>query len=80
MAIPPSVHFVPSNWKLIATYSWEQPCLAALRETDECLKSVRIQEALAAIEQRQLSPADDDEECELASAESGLRKLLSARL
>lgn len=62
--------------KIVAMYSWEEPCLAALRETDKSVRSVRIYDALAAIEQRRLSPTGEDEESELASAESGLRKLM----
>lgn len=51
-----------------------------LDEAQNGKEAVDLALANRPIEQRQLSPADDDEECELASAESGLRKLLSARL
>ena len=38
------------------TYSWQQAYLAAVLETDNDLMPFRIYEALAAIEQRLLSP------------------------
>jgi hypothetical protein len=42
-----------------AAYPWQESYVDALRETDEKLLSLRLHEALAAIEQRGLSPVPD---------------------
>ena len=63
------------------SYSWEESYLAAVRETDEYLMEGRIYDALAAIEQRRLSPVepDSDEDRALKNAEAGIKALLAER-
>jgi len=39
-------------------YPWQEPYLAAAQETDDAKRSCHLLEALAAIEQRLLSPID----------------------
>jgi hypothetical protein len=64
-----------------AIYLWQQPYLAAVCETDNSLMAIRIYEALAAIEQRRLSPveSDSEEDRALAAADEGLRSLIAER-
>ena len=48
--------------RLKDTYSWQASYNAAVLETDEAGMPLRVYEALAAIEQRQLSPIEEDSE------------------
>jgi hypothetical protein len=63
------------------TYAWQNAYMAAVCETDNGLMMIRIYEALAAIEQRQLTPVEpgSDEERALEAAETGLRSLITER-
>lgn len=60
-------------------YWWEACFIEAKLETDESLKLARIYEAIAAIEQRLLSPVDpgSDEDIKLKAAQAGLARLKS---
>jgi hypothetical protein len=60
-------------------YWWEACFLEAVMETDESLKLARIYEAIAAIEQRLLSPVEpgSDEEIKVKAAQIGLSRLKS---
>jgi hypothetical protein len=51
------------------SYAWQHAYMAAVCETDNGLMMIQIYEALAAIEQRRLTP----EERALEAAETGLR-------
>jgi predicted aminopeptidase len=42
-------------------YAWQEPYISTLLETDEAKRRVQILETRAALEQRLLSPVDDDE-------------------
>jgi hypothetical protein len=42
-------------------YSWQEPYISILLETDEAKRRVQILETRAAFEQRLLSPVDDEE-------------------
>jgi hypothetical protein len=55
--------------------------MAAVCESDNSLKMIRLYEALAAIEQRRLTPVepDSEEDRELEAAETGLRSLITER-
>jgi hypothetical protein len=61
------------------TYSWQQAYLAAVLETDNDLMPLRIYEALAAIEQRLLSPIDAIEQKVVDDAQTGLLTLKAER-
>jgi hypothetical protein len=63
-------------------YSWQVTYQAAILETDDAAISLRIYEALAAIEQRRLSflEIDSEEERALEDAEQGLLALKAERL
>src|SRR6202161_205277 len=63
-----------------ATYSWQQAYLAAVLETDTDLMPLRIYEALAAIEQRLLSPMDAFEQKTVDDAQTGLLTLKAERI
>ena len=63
-----------------ATYSWQQAYLAAVLETDNDLMPLRIYEALAAIEQRLLSPMDAIEQKTVDDAQTGLLTLKAERV
>jgi len=63
-----------------ATYSWQQVYLTAVLETDNDLMSLRIYEALAAIEQRLLSPVDAIEQRAVDDAQTGLLTLKAERI
>ena len=63
-----------------ATYSWQQAYLAAVLETDNDLMPLRIYEALAAIEQRLLSPMDAIEQRAVDDAQTGLLTLKAERI
>jgi hypothetical protein len=64
------------------TYSWEPYYLSAVLETDNAEMPTRIYEALAAIEQRLLSPieAGGIEYKEVENAQRGLLALKAERL
>ena len=62
------------------TYSWQQTYLAAVLETDNDLMPLRIYEALAAIEQRLLSPIDGIEQKAVDDAQTGLLTLKAERI
>jgi hypothetical protein len=63
-------------------YSWQAACQAAILETDDAAMSLRIYEALAAIEQRRLSDLEPDgeEDRALEDAERGLLALKAERI
>lgn len=63
-------------------YPWHPAYQAAILETDDAAISLRIYEALAAIEQRRLSylEIDAEEERALEDAERGLLTLKAERL
>jgi hypothetical protein len=59
-------------------YAWRESYVHAVLETDPKLKFVQICEAVAAIEQRRLSPVEtENERYELENAEEGIRALIS---
>jgi 7,8-dihydro-6-hydroxymethylpterin-pyrophosphokinase len=62
------------------TYSWQQDYLAAVLETDNDLMPLRIYEALAAIEQRLLSPIEGIEQRTIDEAQTGLLTLKAERV
>jgi hypothetical protein len=63
-------------------YTWQAAYRAAILETDNAAMSLRIYEALAAIEQRRLSylEIDGEEDRALEDAERGLLALKAERL
>jgi hypothetical protein len=63
-------------------YIWQAAYGAAILETDDAAMSLRIYEALAAIEQRRLSylEIDSEEERALEDAERGLLALKAERI
>jgi hypothetical protein len=62
------------------SYAWQQSFITAVCETDNGLMLGRIFEALAAIEQRRLSPVlDIAEDRALTAALEGLQKLITQR-
>jgi hypothetical protein len=63
------------------TYLWLPAYMTAVLETDNALMPARIYEALAAIEQRLLSPIETDgtEYREIENAQRGLLTLKSER-
>jgi hypothetical protein len=61
-------------------YAWREAYARAVLESNPELKFVKICEAIAAIEQRRLSPVEmDDERWELEKAEEGVQALISER-
>ena len=57
-------------------YTWREAYIHAVLETQPDLKLVRIYEAIAAIEQRRLSPIENDaEHRELEKAEEGVQAI-----
>ena len=62
-------------------YLWQNAYMAAVCGTDNGLMMIRIYEALAAIEQRRLTPVEpgSEEERALEAAETGLRSLITER-
>jgi hypothetical protein len=62
------------------TYSWQQAYLAAVLETDNDLMPLRIYEALAAIEQRLISPLEAIEQMAIDDAQKGLLTLKAERI
>jgi hypothetical protein len=61
------------------TYPWQAPYVSAVFETDERHRGGLLYEAIAAIEQRRLSPVPPEEEVALAGAEAGIQILISER-
>jgi hypothetical protein len=63
-------------------YSWQVAYQAAILETDDAAMSLRIYEALAAIEQRRLSDLEpeSEENRALEDAEQGLLALKAERI
>jgi hypothetical protein len=62
------------------TYSWQQTYLTAVLKTDNELMPLRIYEALAAIEQRLLSPMEAIEQRVIDDAQTGLLTLKAERV
>ena len=59
------------------SYAWHESYVHAVLETDRRLKFVQICEAIAAIEQRRLSPVEtDNERYALENAEEGICALI----
>jgi hypothetical protein len=58
-------------------YSWRECYLHAILESNPDLKVVQVCEAIAAIEQRRLSPVETDEEWELENADEGVKALIT---
>jgi hypothetical protein len=59
-------------------YTWRECYVHAVLETNPELKFVQICEAIAAIEQRRLTPVETEEElCELENADEGIRALIA---
>jgi hypothetical protein len=56
-------------------YSWQDPYLSALLETEESKLHGRILEVRSALEQRRLSPVDDKELRAISLAVEQLRNL-----
>jgi hypothetical protein len=62
------------------TYAWQELYLAAVYETDNNKLAGRILEATSAIEQRLLSPVEDDDEyTAIRNAQKGLQTLKAER-
>jgi hypothetical protein len=61
------------------TYSWQIEYKSALLETDHNQVRSRIYAAIAALEQRRLSPVGRDENRVLTAAEAGLQQLITDR-
>jgi hypothetical protein len=57
-------------------YSWELPYVLAILQTDEEVMHNALYEAIAAMEQRRLTPINAAEEIALAGAEAGLQMLI----
>ena len=61
-----------------STYAWRESYVHAVLEIDQNLRFVQICEAIAAIEQRRLSPVEaDHERNELARADEGIQALIA---
>jgi hypothetical protein len=60
-------------------YWWQACYIEALLETDQNFKVARIYEAIAALEQRLLSPIEpgSDEDIKIKAAQAGLTRLRS---
>jgi hypothetical protein len=67
---------------VVNEYPWQAAYQAAVLETDDAAMSLRIYEALAAIEQRRLSylEIDEEENRALERTEQGLMALKAERL
>ena len=65
----------------LPTYAWQEPYIAAVRETDDEKMLGRILEATSAIEQRLLSPVEpgSEEDRAIKKAERGLATLRAER-
>jgi hypothetical protein len=57
-------------------YEWDRVCLDAISETVPRLRTFRIYEALAAIEQRRLSHLGHEENRALAEAEEEIHRTI----
>ena len=57
-------------------YWWEIPYILAILQTDEPSMHNALFEAIAAMEQRRLTPVNATEEIALAGAEAGLQLLI----
>jgi hypothetical protein len=65
---------------LHAVYLWQESYFAVLTEPDNTLVIGRVYEAIAAIEQRRLSPVvDEAEQVALLLADAGIKKLVAAK-
>jgi hypothetical protein len=62
------------------TCHWETSYMLAILETDEAEMHCRLYEAIAAMEQRRLSPISSEEDFALTAAEAGVQMLLSERI
>jgi hypothetical protein len=60
-------------------YLWQAAYMAAVYETDDSLMDGRILEARAALEQRLLSPVEDEEYRTIQNAERALEVLRAER-
>lgn len=61
-----------------SNYTWRESYVHAVLQTNPNLKFVQICEAIAAIEQRRLSPVEaDHERRELARADEGIQALIA---
>jgi hypothetical protein len=62
-------------------YAWQEPYMAAVRETDDANMPGRILEATSAIEQRLLSPVEpgSEEDRAIQNAQRGLAALRAER-
>ena len=61
----------------VANFPWHKTYMAALSETDPSPLSIRISEAMSALEQRQLSPLSKKEEkAVLRQAQIAIRLML----
>jgi hypothetical protein len=58
-------------------YSWEIPYVLAIVQTDETAMHNALYEAIAAMEQRRLSPVPATEDVVLVGAEAGLQMLIA---
>jgi hypothetical protein len=67
--------------KKLSTYRWRVAYVSAILEIDETKITERIYKAIAAIEQRRLSPwkIDDNEEHALDAADAGIQALVTER-
>jgi hypothetical protein len=67
---------------MVERYPWQAAYQAAILETEDAALSLRIYEALAAIEQRRLSDLepDSEEDRALEAAERGLWALKAERI
>jgi hypothetical protein len=63
-------------------YGWQSVYVQALLETDDSLMTERIYEAISALEQRRLSPVENnsDEDCALNKTEAGIKALITERM
>jgi hypothetical protein len=60
-------------------YWWEIPYIFAILQTDEPSMHNSLFEAIAAMEQRRMTPVNAAEEAALAGAEAGLQLLIGER-
>jgi hypothetical protein len=67
---------LPSVGEDAMRYWWEIPYVLAILQTDEPSMHKALFEAIAALEQRRLSPVNAAEENALAGAEAGLQLLI----
>jgi hypothetical protein len=79
--IPPEARFAGIGAMNYQTYAWQHAYMAPVCETDNGLMMIRIYEALAAIQQRRLSPIepDGDEDRALKNADAGIKALIAER-